>query len=292
MDPDHIRKIITRAVVENIRQTLSQDHYSNEIDSVFNKLIFNIIIMGSPRVGKSSLINALCGVSIAETSSSLDACTQKVQEYVLKGPKFQIEGLSPSKINIFDTPDIDPMCLIFCASPGCFSPLAPLRNILTYCHEKHIICALICTNMWSGKDRRTVIEEFRKELKIFGNECIEKFNKESSSDTEVVRFFGNGALCMMVNSIEYEDNDLDVKRPVQGVDEFINSIMELTDGKNLLGWCTTTLNRRSFWEKLGDKTEGFWRSRFTEILSIREKSAAEIGFDVLDVAIKSYLNAR
>jgi tRNA U34 5-carboxymethylaminomethyl modifying GTPase MnmE/TrmE len=48
-------------VNEYLRKTLLEDHYSTEIDRVLQHLAFNIVIIGSPRVGKSELVIALCG---------------------------------------------------------------------------------------------------------------------------------------------------------------------------------------------------------------------------------------
>jgi GTP-binding protein EngB required for normal cell division len=298
--------------VHYIRKTLLQDHYDGEIDSALNQLEFNIVVMGSPRVGKSQLINALCeNSSLAETSPGLDACTPEVRKYVMDNHELQIKGLPPIKINIFDTPGVEswkdkegeqtildfieksnPICVVFCASPSCFSPLEPLRFLLQYCHNRHIICALVCTNMWASNKRNVVIEEFKKELHIFGTEREVYFPQIHLPRPHLVTFFGNGALCTMVNSIEYVDNDIDLRRPVQGVDELINGIMELLDDTKLLGWCITVLHRRSFWEKISQSTTGFFQLRFTELQSIQEKSASEIGRDVLVFAANAYLNAR
>lgn len=60
------------------------------IDPVFRKEIFdmfdefNIIVCGSTRVGKSTLINAICDHSLAKTSVGLDSCTKEISRYVLK----------------------------------------------------------------------------------------------------------------------------------------------------------------------------------------------------------------
>ena len=70
--------------VKSIRGNLGKVYYENEIDRAIMKLEFNIVIIGSPRVGKSQLINALCGKALAETSPSMNSCTVDVRKYVLE----------------------------------------------------------------------------------------------------------------------------------------------------------------------------------------------------------------
>lgn len=306
---DEARAGSFETAAEYIRRTLSQSHYEGEIDSALDQLGFNIVVMGSPKVGKSQLINALCGnYSLAKTSSSLASCTQKVTKYVLERYNLKIEGFPPVIITIFDTPGVEcwkddegqdkflefiresnPICVMFCASPGCFTPLESLRFLLKYCKEKAIICALVCTNMWANKNRKEVIEEFKKELHIFGAEEEKKFSQGDQRNPHLVTIFGNGAFCTMVNSIEYYDEEMEIRKPAQGVDELISSIMELLDTTKLLGWCLTVLDRRSFWEKMSQKSNGFFQLRFSELHNLREASASDIGRNVLVFLSQTYL---
>ena len=278
----------------HIQEALNEHYYPSEIEHVVEKLQFSIIVMGSPRVGKSQLINALCnGKNRAETSLSLDSCTKDITPYVLEGTPQQNPNVKPFKIIFYDTPGIeswgnqageknmiefikktDPICVIYCASPGSFAKLDQLHSVLELCKEKEIFCALVCTNMWSGNQRETVINEFQKELAFFGDK-IEKCSKQSNSQTQhKVTFFGKGALCTMVNSIEYYDPDFSPERkPVQGVDELIHGIMEALDHDKLLGWCYTVLYRRSYWEKISQKIGGFFSLRVADLYKLITPSA-------------------
>ena len=273
----------------NAQKSLSEEYYQSEVDHVVEKLQFNIIVMGSPRVGKSELINALCnGKNRAETSFSLNSCTKEVKCYVLEGLQQQNSDGKPFKINFYDTPGIeswndnegtasmiqfikknDPVCVIYCASPGSFAKLDQLHAVLDYCKTKEIFCALVCTNMWCGNTREMVINEFEKELAFFGDK-IEKFSKQPhSSATHKITFFGKGALCTMVNSIEYYDPAFSTQRkPVQGVDELIHGIMETLDQEKLLGWCYAVLYRRSYWEKISQKIGGFFSLRMKNLYDL------------------------
>jgi GTPase Era involved in 16S rRNA processing len=250
--------------------------------------------MGSPRVGKSSLINALCnGKDLAETSPSLNSCTKKITCYILEDTRPQNPNVQPFKINFYDTPGIEswtnqagemtmiefieqtnPVCVIYCASPGSFAKLEQLHSVLECCKKKEIFCALVCTNMWSGNNRKDVINEFEKQLEIFGEKWDEESHQPYYSTPHKVTFFGNGALCTMVNSKEYFDPDFSNQRkPVQGIDELIHGIMESLDQEKLLGWCYAVLYRRSYWEKIAQKVEGFFKLRFTNLYNLITSSS-------------------
>ena len=173
------------------------------------QLEFNILVIGSPRVGKSQLINALCGEKeLAKTSASLNSCTKEIQKYVLTRSENEVPNIPACKVNFYDTPGveswgddagkqsmldfiekIDPVCVIFCASPGSFADLLQVRSILKKCKEKHIVCALVCTNMWDGNREKDVIQEFEKELIFFGP-SVEKYSNQSDpSIRHKVTFF-------------------------------------------------------------------------------------------------------
>ncbi|UJR24464.1 hypothetical protein I4U23_005839 [Adineta vaga] len=281
----------------HVKDKLSEEYYQSEVDHVIDNLQFNIIVMGAPRVGKSQLINALCNGEVrAETSESLNSCTQKITSYVLESQtKTTDSSVQSYKITFYDTPGIeswndnagtttmndfiaktDPICVIYCASPGSFAKLDQLHSILEYCKSKNIFCALVCTNMWSGNQRQVVMEEFQKQLAFFGQK-IEKFSKQTHSSNEhKVIFFGNGALCTMVNSIEYSDPDFSSEiKPIQGVDELIHGIMDVLDHEKLLGWCYAVLHRRTYWEQLSQKVGGFFSLRMTDMTKLINVSPNE-----------------
>ncbi|CAF3577860.1 unnamed protein product [Rotaria sp. Silwood1] len=269
-----------------VRSDLLKNYLKPEVHHAIELLEFNIVIIGSPRVGKSELINALCGgKKLAETSPSLTSCTKKVKKYVLEADQTKASDITPSNVNFYDTPGLEswsneagekgmlelinetnPVCVIFCASPGSFADLSQLRPVLLYCKDNSIFCALVCTNMWSSNKRQKVIEEFQNELSIFGPQNDMYSDQIHSNIPHKISFFGTGALCTMVNSVEYFDPEMSSKKqPVQGIDELIHGIMQSLDDQKLLGWCNAVLHRRSYWTIVSQKMVGFFSLGLTKL---------------------------
>ncbi|CAF4638233.1 unnamed protein product, partial [Rotaria sp. Silwood2] len=171
---------------------------------------YNILLCGGARVGKSTLVNALCGQNLAATSASLHSCTQQQTRYTLNG---EHEGIAYA-IHFWDSPgieswgeydvreyisqlidDTDPICMIYCASPGSFAHLDQLDWILDTCINSNIFCALVCTNMWANSKRYVVKEEF---LRLLRKRCSEDEAGDGERDG-IVRF-GKQGLVALVNS--------------------------------------------------------------------------------------------
>ncbi|CAF0994158.1 unnamed protein product [Rotaria sp. Silwood1] len=286
-----------RGKTSQIQENLCKNYYPTEVDHIKEKLQFNIILMGSPRVGKSQLINAICnGENKAETSPSLNSCTKEVTCYYLEDNQQETPDVKPFRVNFYDTPGIEswenkggetamlkfieekePVCVIYCAAPGTFADLSQVRPVLKFCQEKQIFWAFVCTNMWSNASRKDIIRDFEKELNIFGESVENSFDQLQSSIPHKVTVFGNSALCTMVNSIEYYDPEYSSERkPVQGVDELIYCIMEALDNEKLLGWCNAVLYRRSFWEKFNQKVSGFIALRIKDMKNVNDESIQPI----------------
>ncbi len=136
-----------------------------DISNTFKEI--NIVLCGSPRVGKSTLINATCQKQLAKAMPGIDSCTNRISRYHLKGEKTLGSETINYDYNFWDTPgfenwsqdDIrnrlegilkkpksDILCMIYCASPGSFANREQLSWMLDECTKRQIFCALVCTN--------------------------------------------------------------------------------------------------------------------------------------------------
>ena len=194
--------------IESAAQSFTPDPVTRQqIFDMFSE--FNIIVCGSARVGKSTLINALCGRPLTQCSPGLDSCTKAISRYMLKETVQVNKESSTYVYNFWDTPgfeswneydiqknfgDIirkpksDPLCMIYCASPGSFANTDQIKWLLDYCIlERNILCALVVTNKWAGqqKQRMAVLETFKR--------LLTNYSKDIEEDGEVT-YFGNAAL--------------------------------------------------------------------------------------------------
>ena len=255
------------------------------IFKMFNE--FNVIVCGSARVGKSTLINAICGKVLAKTSPGLDSCTKDISRYVLNGECRIDDQLISYTYNFWDTPgfeswnkeDIrtnfgkimekpksDPLCMIFCASPGAFANTEQLQWLLDVCIREHkLLCAFVVTNKWAGqKSQRLAILNKYKEL-------LAKYNPQTSEE-DGVTYFGNVALCTMVNAQPYIDEDQNIHHEQEGVDELIEGIMScLDDDGKVFYWCMAMIqkkglrnNFRGKLKKSYDNFVDFFEKRFSK----------------------------
>lgn len=232
----------------------------NKIFGTFNE--FNVIVCGPPRVGKSTLINAICGHRQAKTATGLGSCTKVIHRYVLRG-KHDVDGETMKYIyNFWDTPgfeswgkaDIefnfnlimskpksDPLCMIFCASPGAFANTQQVEWVLDVCVKRHIFCALVVTNKWAGQQlqRLGVLENYKK--------LLSKYEKQTGEEKDGVTPFGNTGLCTMVNAEPYVDLESNLNKPQEGINELIRGIMlGLGEEEKVFHWCMIAIQNRGF----------------------------------------------
>ncbi len=243
-----------------------------KIFNMFNE--FNIIVCGSARVGKSTLINAICGRTLAKTSPGLDSCTKTISRYVLSEkcfvdnepitytynfwdtPGFESWNETDIRINfnqIIQKPKSDPLCMIYCASPGSFADTQQLKWLLDVCIKEHkLLCALVVTNKWAGqKSQRLAILDTYKEL-------LSNYHQQTSEEDGII-YFGNVALCTMVNAQPYIDEDQHINREQEGVDELIEGIMMcLDDDGRVFHWCMAVMQKKGLLNNFkGKMKQGF-----------------------------------
>ncbi|CAF0954709.1 unnamed protein product [Didymodactylos carnosus] len=137
----------------------------------------------------------------------------------------------------------NPLCLIYCASPGSFLKLDQLSWLIETCMKSKIFVCLVCTNKYAG-NQAAVVADFKSMLSKCSNE---------TRDEDGIIYYDDVALCTTVNNIEYVDTFLKVKQPKEGVNELIYGIMVSLKPDLLVGWCYAIEGNDSFWNLMKQK---------------------------------------
>ncbi|CAF1055972.1 unnamed protein product [Didymodactylos carnosus] len=122
--------------------------------------------------------------------------------------------------------------MIYCASPGSFAVLDHVAWLASECHRKNIFCALVCTNMWAGRNREDIVNEFCRLLNTVHPDIQRK--KEDN-----IIYYNRVALVAMVNSKEYVDKGFGVTKPPAGIEELIFGIAKCLDRDHMFAWFRT-----------------------------------------------------
>ena len=241
--------------------------------SMSKECSYSIAVCGSARVGKSTLVNALCGRQVARTSGSLCAQTDRIEKYVINRNDALVNNSASSiqyTITVYDTPGIEswtednvrsyfskimneskPLCMIYCASPGSFARLDQLQWLIDTCIKSNIFCALVCTNKYCGgaERRKQVLKDF--------DSLLTRYHGITRDDANI-KYYGNVALCTSVNSIVYEDREFNVRKEVEGINELIFGILTSLKDDKVVGWCHTIADNESFWAVMRAKVIEFF----------------------------------
>lgn len=224
----------------------------------------NIIICGSPRVGKSTLINAICGQKVAEAKEGLASVTQAIKCHTMNGCIDTGSSNITYAYNFWDTPGFEsweknnirskleemikkpefkPVCMIFCAAPGTFVNLIQLDWLLNLCiKEKHIFCALVCTNKYAGQTK-----SLNAVLDTYHNLLLKYVNEPPRVENDI-RIYGHIGLSASVNSEPYQMEEKVL--PKSGINELIHAIMESLADDKVLEFIFAVMKNKGFWAKV------------------------------------------
>jgi small GTP-binding protein len=258
MSPGENKAILSNVVQSTIKKIPRQDvqeYLHNALEKAFD-----ILLMGSPRVGKSTLINAILKKNLAKTSAGRNACTSEMNYYEYEEmytSSIDNTSLKTStcSIRIWDAPGIEdwtkldvskhiknlikeknPICLIYCASPGSYADVAHIKIIIEECKKLQVFIALVVTNMYASDEVDDILETFKI---LLSEHCLQT---KAIGD---VFYYDTIGLCTLVNSIEYESQG--VKMKIDGIDDLMLGIMNSLSEEKLLQWCFALMDNGPFW---------------------------------------------
>eukprot|EP01091_Cochliopodium_minus_P002573 TRINITY_DN12427_c0_g1_i1.p1 TRINITY_DN12427_c0_g1~~TRINITY_DN12427_c0_g1_i1.p1 ORF type:complete len:319 (-),score=67.03 TRINITY_DN12427_c0_g1_i1:105-1061(-) len=251
---------------------------------------FGIMMFGPPRVGKSTLINAITGKTLAPTSASLDSCTKEVKAYQLNVNVKTDENKEISKtITFFDTPGVEdwepktfgklvdeylkkcnPICSLIVVSPGGFAVTENLDMVIQHLIENKIFVCLIVSNIHAGTSEQ-VKEIWNFYVKMASKHFGTILNDKCSKLLDVYEL---GLICGLNSTTftkENPFNDKVEKYEPQNVNQLIYGMMSGLSHDKLYGWCLTILENRNFLQKFGHKIKGLWEETLVPgILNFKE----------------------
>ncbi|CAF2153326.1 unnamed protein product, partial [Rotaria magnacalcarata] len=160
-NPNEENKFILSDVVRSSIERIPKRDVQKYLHTVLEKS-FDILLMGSPRVGKSTLINAILKKDLAKTSAGRNTCTSVMASYEYEesytssigGPGcsncHQLPSGGPPMTSSADdfSPTTSTCSIRIWDAPGIedWIKLDVAKHIQTLVDEKNPICLIYCTS--------------------------------------------------------------------------------------------------------------------------------------------------
>lgn len=236
---------------------------------------FQIMMFGPPRVGKSTLINALVGKKVAATSGRISACTGEVGHYAVEVRS--ADALDRKVVTFWDTPGFEDwdyatfsrvvgerlaapahlVCAFICFAPGSFARVERIGGFCERLVSSGIYVALVQTNMYSGSlDQQEA--SFAEMLGVARGTL-----GDSVEECDSCHRFAGG-MCARVNAAPFSHRlpNWEVETlPPENMELLIRGVCLGLKDESLIGWFLAILQNRSFFEKarifLADNASSF-----------------------------------
>jgi len=234
---------------------------------------FSFVVIGPPRVGKSTLINAITNKEVARTKPGFESCTKRIEEF-----NFNVSSSdgTPRTLHFYDVPGIEswqnsdvdafleelsaktnPIAAFVLVSPGCFADKENFEYVIKTLAKKQMAIAFVLTNIYAGSEEQ--VKGMWEQLRLLAMSIKEGLTVETIADELII---WKNCLMVKVNAKDYQRKNprgvLEIYEK-HNVNNLLLNVFKLLTEDKVEGWCFALLENRSFWEKMHHQVQGFFQ---------------------------------